>query len=84
MRCLEFGFKNKDSKPEAIQKSPPLYLPDELRQHLLYIIAVNYKSLGNVSEAEKHYKILLPEILKSERKQLIMHTWGLIILILVK
>ena len=84
MKCLEFGFKDKNSKIDISHPSSPLYLPDEIRKHLLYIIAVNYKSLGNASEAEKYYKILMPEILKSERKQLIMHTWGLIILVLVK
>ena len=55
-----------------------------MQQNLRYLIAINYKILGNCEQSNEFYSTLGAEIDREERKELIKYTWGLVLAPLIE
>lgn len=54
-----------------------------LKNNLRYLVALNYKLIGNTYRSNEFYSELISELDLKERKDLIKYTWGLIMLPLI-
>lgn len=57
---------------------------EEIINSARYLVAINYKTVGNIKYANDFYSTLAAEIDRKERKELTKYTWGLLLLPLIE